>query len=372
MDEYKDIIEDIYPDITTEKSLTISKDMHLQEIIAAISPGTEIRKGIDEVLRADLGAIIVLGTNVILDSIIRGGFKLDADLRPTTLFELGKMDGAIIVSNDLKKIIYANIHLMPDKSIESSETGIRHRSAEQTSKQTGLPVIAISQRRNAISLYYKKEHYVLRNLQYLISKADHYLRTISNYRQQTDSHLNELTYYELNNNSTYEDAIKIIQKIIFLEKYKLELEKIILELGVEGSQIKHSLYEHTYGLKNELTLLFRDYTTNQENLETLFGLSWTSEDIVNLQTIANILELNSLSLDTPVKTKGYRILSKIPKLSKNTIEKIIGAKGNLFNIFLASKEELIEGAVISEKQAELVKEQLTRLNDTIMNKIYKN
>ncbi len=371
MDEYKDIIEDIYPDITNEKNITITKDLNLYEIVAAISPGTEIRKGLDEILKANLGAIIVLGQNVVLDSIIRGGFKLDNDLKPTTIFELGKMDGAIVVSNDLKKIIYANIHLMPDKSIESTETGIRHRSAEQTAKQTGLPVIAISQRRSVISLYYKKEHYILENLPYLISKADHYLRTIANYRQQIDSHLNELTYYELNNNSTYEDALRIMQKIIFLEKQKLELEKTIIELGTEGTQIKQSLFENTYGLRSELSLLFMDYTQNKDNFELLLEQS-KAKEVVDLQALANILEVSPNILDDSVKTKGYRVLSKIPKVSKSTIEKIILEKGSLFDIYLASKEELVESAMISEKQAELVKEQLNRINDTIMNKIYKN
>ena len=371
MDKYEDMLEDIYPDINTDKS-GIKKDMNVYEILNLISPGNPIRVALDEILKAQMGALMVLGTNIILDSVIRGGLKLDTEMHSSTLFELAKMDGAIVLSNDLRKIVYANVHLTPDRNIESKETGIRHRSGEQTAKQTGLPVVAISKRRNIISLYYQKEHFVLHDLPYLTTKADHYLKMISNYRLQINGLMNELTYYEINNNSTHQDAIKVLQKMMYLEKSKIELERIIIELGEEGNQIKQALHENTSGLKLELNFILMDYSQNNEPAESLIEKLYPdSKEIFDRHAIANVLGVQEDKINEPVKVKGYRLLSKIPKISKNTIEKVIDSHDNLFNIYSSSKEELIDKAGLTEKQAELLKEQLNKIYDTIMNKIYK-
>lgn len=372
MDKYEDIIDDIYPNLGSEKNQGIRKDMNIYEILTLISPGTELRIALDEMLRAEMGALIVFGTNIVLDSIIRGGLKLDTEMHSSTLFELSKMDGAIILSNDLKRIVYANAHLTPDRNVESKETGIRHRSGEQTAKQTGLPVVAISKRRNVISLYYHKERYVLHDLPYLTTKADHYLKMISNYRSQITGLLNELTYYELNNNSTYDDAIKVILKMLYLEKAKIDLDCLIIELGSEGSQIRQALFENTVGLKAELISLFRDYSTETESPEELIEKLYPdSKEIFDKITIAKVLGIPEEKIGEVVKVKGYRLLSKIPKLNKTTIEKVINAEENFFNIYSTSKEELSDKAKISDKQADLIKEQINKIYDMIVNKIYK-
>jgi diadenylate cyclase len=368
MDKFEDIIEDIFPDINYSKVQGIKQDMNIYEILTLISPGTEIRVALDEILRAQMGALVVLGTNIILEGILRGGLKINTEMNSSTLFELAKMDGAIVLSNDLKKIAYANIHLTPDRNIETKETGIRHRSGEQTAKQTGLPVVAISKRRNIISLYYNQEHYVLHDLPYLTTKADHYLKTISNYRLQINALLNELTYYELNNNSTYLDAIKIILKIIYLEKTKLDLEEIIIELGEEGTQIKHSLQENTFGLRKELSLLVLDYSKNEVSIEKLIEEIYQNKDSLDKDILANILQIPLDKLESLVSVKGYRILYKIPKLSKTNIDKITSV-GDLFTIQSTSSKELAKLTGVSEKVAETIKDQINRLTDNIGNKI---
>jgi diadenylate cyclase len=371
MDKYEDMLEDIYPDIHKDK-LGIKKDMNVYQIINLIAPGNPIRIALDEILKAEMGALIVLGTNIVLDSIIRGGIKLDNEMYPSTLFELAKMDGAIILSNDLKKIIYANVHLTPDRNIESKETGIRHRSGEQTAKQTGLPVVAISKRRNIISVYYQKEHFVLHDLPYLTTKADHYLKMISNYRMQINGLMNELTYYEINNNSTYNDAIKVIQKMMYLEKAKIELERIIIELGEEGNQIKQALHENTSGLRIELHLILMDYSQSKDKPEMIVEKLYPdSKEIFDRVAIANVLGIAEDKIDEPVEIKGHRLLSKIPKINRSTLEKVTTSYDSLSNIFSSNKEDLITKAGLSDKQAELLKEQLNKIYDTVMNKIYK-
>jgi len=377
MQEVTEIIDDILPDLINQnaKNKEITNKMNILEIISMIAPGADLRIGLDDTLHGDTGALIVLGTNIVLESIIRGGFKLDVEYSPQRIFELSKMDGAIILSNDLKKILYANVHLMPDKSIPSTQTGIRHRSAEQTARQTALPVIAISKRRKIITLFYKDNAYVLQDIGFLITKASHSLRSLSNYKTQIDAALEELTYYELNNSSSFEDAIKIIQKIIYMYKHRTELERIILELGDEGKEIKQSMYEYMLGLDKELKLTIMDYIQSdkidpKDVIENL--INGDIKDLANIKSIAFELGIEkNKALDETYAPRGYRILSKIPKLSKSTIENVVKNKENLFNIYLSKEEELINDCNISENQVKLLLERLKIINDAVMNKMYK-
>ena len=179
-----------------------------------LAPGSELREGLDEILKGDIGGLIVIGRNLILECIIRGGFRLDVPLTPNNLFELAKMDGAIVISNDLKTITHANAHLMPDKEINSKQTGIRHRSAEQAAKQTNLPVVAISKRRKNITLFFRDQHYLIKQIQLVLVKVDQNLKSMYNTRQQVEASLNELTYYEFTNNVSLTDVANIIQKLV--------------------------------------------------------------------------------------------------------------------------------------------------------------
>ena len=135
--------------------------MELVEILKMIAPGTQIREGLDNILKAKTGALIVIGDSKEVMEIVDGGFNINVDYTPARLYELAKMDGAIILSEDLKRILFANAQLMPDASIPTTETGTRHRTAERVSKKTGNIVISISQRRGIITIYNSNERYVL-------------------------------------------------------------------------------------------------------------------------------------------------------------------------------------------------------------------
>lgn len=377
MPELKQMLDDIMPEIikTGKKNPEIIKDIDPIYIMTLLSPGQELRKGLEEILNGQLGGLIVLGTNIVLESIIRGGYKLDVAFTPQRLFELAKMDGAIIVSNDLKKIVYANVHLMPDKTISSTETGIRHRSAEQATKQTGLPVIAISHRRKVITLFYKDLKYVFKDINILLAKANYSIRSLHSYKTQIDDGLQELTYYELNNSASFEDVIKIIQKIIFMYKHQLELQNIIIELGDEGKEIKQTLLEYTHGIEDTLKLLIMDYCKEdgfyvKDFIETLKTMD--ANELSDIKNIALDMGLEKgKSIDDIHSPRGYRILSQIPKLSKSTIENVIKAKETLINIFISNEEELIKDANIPENQARILKDRLTKINDANLNKISK-
>ena len=143
-----------------EKKSEIKKE-EITDILKIIAPGTLLRTGIEGVQKAKTGGLIV-AYNDIVENIFEGGFKINARFTPQRLIELGKMDGAIILSRDLKKILYANVLLTPNNSIPSNETGTRHKAAERTAKQANTMVIAVSQRRDEITLFYKNIKYVLK------------------------------------------------------------------------------------------------------------------------------------------------------------------------------------------------------------------
>ena len=72
------------------------------------------------------------------------------------------MDGAIVLSEDSKRILLANTQLIPNYNIPTTETGTRHRTAERVARQTGAIVISISQRRNVITVYKGDQNMLLK------------------------------------------------------------------------------------------------------------------------------------------------------------------------------------------------------------------
>jgi diadenylate cyclase len=344
----------------------------LNEIIPILAPGSELRGGLDEILKGDIGGLIVIGRNLILECIIRGGFRLDVPLTPNSLFELAKMDGAIIVSNDLKQIIYANAHLMPDKDIESKQTGIRHRSAEQTAKQTNLPVIAISKRRKNITLFFKEKQYLLKPLPLVIAGVDQNLRGIFNLRSQIEAAINELTYYEFTNNVSINDVVNIIQKIIGILIQKKLTHNTIRELGSEGIDMQKRLEEYTDGFDRELELIFLDYYLPGKDAtvdELIHGLV-VHEHIPPKEELIDLLGYNGTDKDEGISPKGYRALSKIPKLSETVIDRLVDTKKNLFNIMITKPEELATETSLQIKTTKLIIDRLNRMNEVVLNRIY--
>ena len=103
------------------------------DILKMIAPGTEIRLGLENILKSKTGALIVIGDSKEVLDIVDGGFFINVDYTASRLYELAKMDGAIVLSSDLKKILYANAQLIPSYLIPTKETGTRHRTAERLS-----------------------------------------------------------------------------------------------------------------------------------------------------------------------------------------------------------------------------------------------
>src|SRR3954454_22088224 len=154
--------------------------------LASIEPGTSLLDGLDRILRGRTGALMVLGTDRVVDSIATGGFDLGVPFTATGLRELPKMDGAIIVDSDISRILKAAVHLMPDHTIPSEETGTRHRTADRVARQTGFPVISVSQSMQIIAAYVGETRHVLEDSGQILSRANQALATLERYKLRLD------------------------------------------------------------------------------------------------------------------------------------------------------------------------------------------
>ena len=103
------------------------------DLLKLIAPGTPIRDGLENILRAKTGALLLItDNNDVIKEVVDGGFYINEEYTSSKLYELAKMDGAIVLSGDLKRILFANAQLIPSREIETRETGTRHRTAERT------------------------------------------------------------------------------------------------------------------------------------------------------------------------------------------------------------------------------------------------
>ncbi len=335
-----------------------------KEVLKMISPGTPLRQGLDNVLKAKTGGLIVIATDESVMDLVDGGFAIHVEYTPSYLYELAKMDGAIVLNSDVDEILYANTQLIPDYSIKTSETGTRHRTAERVAKQTKAIVIAISQRRNVISVYKGDQKYVVEDISKIFTKANQALQTLEKYKSVLDQAVASLNTLEFNGFVTIYDVALVLQKIEMVMRVTDIIESYLLELGVEGALIKMQLEELMGSTREDRELVLKDYGTqvaSSEFKEKLANL--TEDELLDLTNIARILGYTGVSenMDMPIKTKGYRVLNKIHRLPRTIIENLVNYFDNFQDILGASIEELDEVEGIGEIRATYIRNGLVKM-----------
>src|SRR5215210_8479796 len=176
--------------------LDVRQEPRLVKALEMVAPGTALREGLDHILHARTGGLIVIGDPDELSFLFSGGIRLDADYTPALLYQVAKMDGAIILNQNVTRIVWANVQLMPDPTILSVVTVSRHRTAERVSKQTDAVVIALSQRRDVVSLYVDGAKYIMVDIPVVLAKANQALATLDKYRTRLDQVSTRLTALE--------------------------------------------------------------------------------------------------------------------------------------------------------------------------------
>ncbi|WP_048601093.1 DNA integrity scanning diadenylate cyclase DisA [Rubeoparvulum massiliense] len=347
-----------------------TKEDFIQQSLRMVAPGTPLREGLENVLRAKTGGLIVVGNTEEMMKLVDGGFSIDCDFSPSYLYELAKMDGAIILSSNAKKILYANTQLHPDSSIPATETGIRHRSAERVAKQTGLLVISISQRRNVITLYQGNLRYILKDIGVILTKANQAIQTLEKYKSVLDQALTNLSAMEYEELVTLQEVALVIQRIEMVIRIKGEIENYIHELGTEGRLISMQLDELVANVEDDAVMLIHDYSKDpQANPEEILQelKKYTPDELLETQLICRVLGYSSSVnfQEEPVQPRGYRIVSKIPRLPHGVVDNLIGRFQNFSRILLATIEELDDVEGIGEVRARAIKEGLKRIQEQV-------
>lgn len=345
--------------------------MDFRQSLKMLAPGTVFRLGVENVLQANTGALIVVGDSPAVLNLVTGGFHIDCEFTPARLYELAKMDGAIITNHDASRILVVNAQLDPDSRLPSQETGIRHRTAERVALQTGELVVAISQRRRVVTLYQGNLSYRLRDIASILVKANQALQTLEKYRNVLLRDLQRLGGMEFEDLVTVLEVCDVLRRGIRVLNIAREIEKYISELGVEGRLVKMQLDELVSNVEEETTLIIKDYLNSKEKTppEVLtMVLRSFEEEISDSVFLARSLGLGTVSshLDQAVAPRGYRMLNKIPRIPPAIIENLVEEFALLKHIMRASIEQLDEVEGIGEVRARSIKNGLMRMREQFL------
>lgn len=344
-------------------------DEELINILKIIAPGTLFREGLDNILKAKTGALIIIGdTKEVLD-LVDGGFRIDEEYTPARLYELAKMDGAIVLSKDLKRILLANAQIIPSPKILTQETGTRHRTAERTAKQTGELVVSISQRRNIITVFKGDFRYTIEDSSKIVTKANQALQTLENYKRVFDTKLRVLNEYEFNDIVTLDNVITCIQRAEMVNRVAEQVKRSIYELGADGVLVKMQLEELIEDLPQEELLIIKDYIAPSRRLlpeKILQNIRLCSQnELIQSEIIARFLGYEQFDNyeEVAVYPRGYRILNKIPRMPNSIVTNLVKTFKSFQHILLADVDKLDEVEGIGEVRARTIKQSLRRMQE---------
>jgi diadenylate cyclase len=345
-----------------------NEDMRRREVLTMLAPGTSMRDGIERILRAHRGALIVIGATPQVLAISSGGFSIDTPSTGQRIAELSKMDGALVVDAEAQRVLRANVQLVPDPSIPTDETGTRHRSAERTARQTGLPVLAVSESLGLVSLYLDGERYVLEEVATVMHRANQAMTTLERYRARLDEVVGSLATRELEDQVTLRDVALALQRAEMLGRIVDEIEGHVVELGSEGRMIALQLEELIAPVASLRELIVRDYLADRRRkpARTLGELSALStDDLLDHDRIVRLLAYDGGELDRRVTPRGYRMLGRIPRLPMVVVERLIDHFGTLPPILEASAAQLGDVEGVGSTRARAVREGLRRRREQL-------
>lgn len=349
-----------------------SLDDRRRDALATVAPGTPLRDGLERILRGHTGGLIVLGYDSIVEEICSGGFELDVDFSATRLRELAKMDGAIVLRCDDHKIVRAAVHLVPDPSIPTDESGTRHRTAQRVARQTSFPIIAISKSMRIIALYLDGIRYVLEESAVILSKANQALATLERYKHRLDEVSGTLSALEIEDLVTVRDVAAVAQRLEMVRRISDEIDGYVVELGTDGRLLSLQLDELVAGVDSERELVVRDYLPApagrrhrrfSDALHDLHQLS--ASELLDLSAVSHVLGHGGTeTLDSPVSPRGFRLLAKVPRLPATVVDRLVDHFGSLQKLLAAGVDDLQAVGGVGESRARSIREGLSRLAES--------
>ena len=315
--------------------------------------------------------LIVLGFDRVVEDLCTGGFALDIEFSATRLRELAKMDGAIVTDGDVTRILRAAVQLVPDSSIETTESGTRHRTAERVAKQTGFPVISVSQSMRIVALYVGGLRYVLEGSDAILARANQALATLERYKARLDEVAGTLSALEIEDLVTVRDVSIVVQRLEMVRRISEEIQQYVIELGTDGRLLSLQVEELIGGIGPDRELVIRDYIdaarreySVDDVLDDLAEVP--PNELVDLTALARVLGFSTAaeSLDAAVSPKGYRLLTKVPRLPGAIIERLVDHFGDLQKLLAANLDDLMTVEGVGEQRARAVREGLSRLAES--------
>ncbi len=356
---------------TTDMGPTSEADTQLLVTLATVAPGTSLRDGLERILRGRTGGLIVLGYDKDVEAICSGGFTLDIEFTAARLRELAKMDGAVILGPEASSIHRAAVHMMPDSSIESDEMGTRHQTAERVAKQTGYPVISVSQSMNIIALYVAGRRYVLEDSAAILSRANQALATLERYKLRLDEVSGTLSDLEIEDLVSVRDVAVVAQRLEMVRRIAREIDGYVVELGNDGRLLSLQLVELIGGVDTDRELVVRDYLPSGRRSRTVERALNDLDDLSDVELLDLTLVAKSLGyvgasddLDLTISPRGYRLLARVPRLPSPVVDRLVENFGGLQRLLAASIDDLQTVEGVGEARARTVREGLSRLAES--------
>ncbi len=342
--------------------MAIEKEKTFLDFIKLVSPGTPLRIVIDDLIRSDLGGTIVFNNpELYSQNIVEGGFRINCRFTPQKLFELCKMDAAVIISPDIKRILQANVMLTPDASIHTTETGTRHKSAERTAKQAHTFVVAISERRKKTTLYYGASRYYLKSTDELIRNISSTLQLLEKQREILNENIANLNLLEMSELVSISDICQLIQRTEMIQKISNSIKRNFTELGKEGN-IMHMRYrELLKDVEKTENDILRDYSTLPLKRSKTLLSNLTFDGLQDIDSIARLII--DKPLEETIAPKGFRFLSHLT-LSEKEISQIIKQHNNIDKIIKLEPAHL---EPILKNRASTIHNEIHNLREQVLN-----
>lgn len=333
---------------------------------ALLAPGTPLREGLERIRAGHTGALVVLGRNQVVDQISTGGFNVNTDFTPTALRELAKMDGGIVVTDDLSVIISAGVHFTPSGSLPTIETGTRHRTADRIALQSNMPVVTVSAAMASIALFMAGLRYPIESSEQILVRAEQAVATLSRYRDRLDAATRELSGLEIDSLVTVGDLVQAVQPLAMVRRLAEELEGHVEALGVDGRLLQLQLFDLTQGIDQLATLLEFDYRNSDDERFTLDVLRHLpTGDLLDPVTIASAIGFTAGDLDEHLDSRGYRMVSQSAQMSTAQAGRLLTHFGSLQGVFGASSSELAAVPGVGAARARAIRDGLARLSETV-------
>lgn len=338
--------------------------------IKMVAPGTLLRRALDDIIMADFGALIVFLDDIReQEDILQGGFYIGASFSPEKLYELAKMDGAIILDENVSRILAANVQLAPDPSIATNETGMRHRAAERMARQTSKFVLTVSRRRKVITLYYKNLKHQISDINTLIARISQTIHTMERYKGSLDNKSLRIEGDEFLDRVQLIQITELIDDCIGIMNLLGEIEPYVLETGSEGRLPYMRLNTIKDDVDTMMQMFVKDYcsqTLSDPEVVRLIEKLKTVRPADN-EKIAELLGWPASGehslYDVTVRPRGYRLLKQVAKIPPGTADKVVDQFGDLFHLSLADEDALLAVDGIGEKRAQSIIEGIQHMRN---------